>query len=81
MGNREYKHFQAKEFFEMVVNYGGPDLWDEYKSTFVHTCSQKLYFPDWYVINEFYTYSWALWWGKVAEIVHIQPGDSIYLDL
>lgn len=81
MKNKEYKHFNAVEVFKAIADCGGPDLWNEYKSTLPQVYSQKLYFPDWYVINEFQTRTWALWWEKAAEVMGIQPGDSVYLDM
>lgn len=81
MKNKELKHFNAIEVFQTIVDYGGPNLWENYCGSFNHYCSHELYFPDWYVINEFQTREWALWWEKFSEIFNIQPGDSIYLDM
>ena len=82
--SREYKHFKSAEVFRAIINHGGPDLWDEYcelyHPSFIEGSSQKLYFPDWNIINEFYTRDWALWWEKAAEVMEIEPGDTIYFD-
>lgn len=84
MESKKYEHFIASEVFKAVMNHGGPEMWDEYcelfHPNFSTGSSQKLYFPDWDVINEFWGRDWTLWWKKAAEIMEIEPGDTVYLD-
>lgn len=75
--------YNAREIFEKVVEQGGPNLLKDYLNTHYITSEDSLkafYFPDWYVINEFYLREWAIWLEKVSEILDIKIGNTFYLD-